>query len=157
MTERTRGKRPDYKLLHTTGEVVQKDISRSTTELRSDDEYLSVGQPSNYTVDHSTESFVDYRDHHTQLSSSEESSLAVSEDELELAVNLEDPVEAEEAKERIKMEHLQAMMNQLSIQEATIAEDIDDFLEENPIEDVQRSIEDLDVIINKRCQHCIKL
>ena len=164
MTERTRGKRPDYRILHTSGEVVLKQSGYIQREqASSEEEYYSVEDSSGDQKDQKEESssivehqlikvaFEAYRDQALESSSSDSSHSVgeVSEDVLESSQILEDSVAAREATERTKMEQLEAMMNQLSIQEATVADDIDDFLEENPVEDARNSLEDLDAIIKR--------
>ena len=158
MTERTGGKTFDYKLLHTTGE--RKEVIRTRpTEASSNPIHeagsLSEAESSDLvrtsTPTHTTASF-DFgvnefsgEDSVTLASvTSQLESLTLSSGEETSTLYCSTVVKLTDSTVVEKMTDTQDP----AIQEGSIADDIDDFIDENPLDDIKSSIPDLDTAIN---------
>ena len=126
MTERTRGIRPDYKVLNSTGKVSLKNTGIQRRHGGGEDSSTKAS-----------------------LAEGTMSSAEIDNDGIPGLKDEESSQERQGSKSRVKTGENQAVFMQLASQAAALSDDIDDFMDENSIDDAAGSIVELDSIISQ--------
>ena len=155
MTDRTGGKTFDYKLLSSTGE--RKIVDRRRPKVASED---SIQDPSNLAAPSedliqtsspidNTGGFIfegvneDYSSAIQDLTSQIQGFSISSDEDTLTSSNIINHLERSSSSEEVFVTVVENMAGNLEDQESSIGDDIDDFIEENPLDDIKDSISDL--------------
>ena len=132
MTLRTNGKRPDYKQLHATGELIQvyswKGREQEFHRVSGEVGRLALGTPQDDEV---------IKQDQIQNMAEGKTKEIIGEQTVMQDAEIQ------------RMDQNDVIITQLIGHTDALADDIEDFMEENPVEEIATSVEDLDSTVNK--------